>query len=397
MVAPRLAAMPDPSGPTARLRTGPSWGAIAEPLATASLAFLTLLVVGAVLLIALKLQYPDFGAGASPIEILDAVAIIALALLRVPVHIDGLVVSVLPLGGLVAVALGFLWARRSAPRGDNGPPPVFGALVGVIFGILCSIAALVFRYGGPGEVHAGAWGALLWGTLWGSAFATVAELARRRSTAFDPRPWFGPGTRGWRRGVAAGVVSLAVAGAVAAALGLVWVIVTLLRGGPGPRFGVGEATAALAYLTVFAPNAVVTLTALGMGAPVYIGSRVTIAGAGVGSVRRVWLGGGSSWFLWVLVLIPAVACIAGGYWARLGSAGSPRVVIGTQAVVFGSVLGVLALLGEARLGAAILGRGLARLDVNALATFVLGVVWGIAGGTGGWLLAQTTRPREEVA
>ena len=163
----------------------------------------------------------------------------------------------------------------------------------------------------------------------------------------------------------------------------------LLRGVPGPKFGVADAAAAFVYLIAFAPNVIVSLTALGMGAPVYIGARVTVAGAGVGQIDRVWLFGDAPGYVFLLVLIPLVACSLAGFWARRASDSEEVVpVIGMFAGIFAVTLGLLAWLGEARLGAALLGRGLARLDVNALATMLFAFAWAAIAGLGGWVLAD---------
>jgi hypothetical protein len=195
-----------------------------------------------------------------------------------------------------------------------------------------------------------------------------------------------------RRGATAAAVALTSASVLAAAAILLWIIVALIRGVPGPRFGAGDAAAAFVYLLAFAPNVIVSLTALGLGAPVYVGARVTVAGAGVGDIDRVWLLADAPGYLFLLVLIPLVACSLAGFWAR-GSAQRDEAVpvLAWFAGIFAVTLGLLAWLGEARLGAALLGRGLARLDVNAFATLVLGFAWAAVAGFGGWTLADRSK------
>ncbi len=128
-----------------------------DPLAAACLAFLVLLALGALLLVAAKLQYPGFGAGANPIEVLSAIVILGLAILRVPIHVDQLVVSVLPLGALLAAGFGIAWATSVTLRSADERRLLLGLSVGVPFGILCWLAALVFRFGGRSDVFAGAY------------------------------------------------------------------------------------------------------------------------------------------------------------------------------------------------------------------------------------------------
>ena len=368
-----------------------------DPLGAACLAFLVLLALGALLLVAAKLQFPGFGAGANPIEILSSITILGLAILRVPLHVDDLVVSVLPLGALLAAGMGIAWSTSVTLREGHERRVLMGAAVGIPFGLICWIAALVFRFGGKSEVFAGAWGALFWGLLWGTLFGALGGMRRER----ERKSLWAMLTEAGRggavsRGLAAGGIALSAATVLGAAALLLWVIVALIRGAPGPNFGGGDAGAAFVYLLAFGPNVIVTLTALGMGAPVYVGARVTVAGAGVGQIDRIWLFGDAAGYVGFLILIPAIACSLAGFWARRTSKRADLpVVIGVFAATFGIVLAALAWLGEARLGASLLGRGLARLDVNAPATLLLGFAWAAVAGAAGWFLADRATENEK--
>lgn len=361
-----------------------------DPVGAACLAFLFLLSLGALLLVAAKLQFSGFGAGANPIEILSAITILGLAILRVPVHVDDLVISVLPLGALLAAGFGIAWATSVTFRAKRDAGLWAGAAVGIPFGIICWIAALMFRFDGTNVVFSGAWGALFWGLAWGGIFGALGALhaggkRRRLSELVSVARQGGP----IRRGATAAALALGTSGLLGTVAILLWVIVALIRGVPGPGFGIGEAVAAFVYLLAFAPNIIVSLTALGMGAPVYVGARVTVAGAGVGQIDRIWLFGDAPGYAFLLVLIPLVACSLAGFWARRSSDGEEILtILGTFAAVFAVTLGLLAWLGEARLGAALLGRGLARLDVNALATLLFAGAWAGLAGLGGWFLAD---------
>ena len=369
-----------------------------DPIGAACLSFLVLLALGALLLVAAKLQYPGFGAGANPIEILSSITILGLAILRAPVHVDDLVVSVLPLGALLAAGLGIAWSTSVTLRGTHQRRVWLGAAVGIPFAFICWLAALVFRFGGKSEVFAGAWGALFWGLVWGSLFGALGAMRRERPRKSLWTMLTEAGRGGaMSRGVAAGGIALSAAAVLGGVATLLWVIVALIRGAPGPNFGGGDAAAAFVYLLAFGPNVIVTLTALGMGAPVYVGARVTVAGAGVGEIDRIWLFGDAPGYVGFLILIPAIACSLAGFWARRTSKRSELpVVIGVFALTFGWVLALLAWLGEARLGAALLGRGLARLDVNAPATLVLGLAWAAVAGVAGWVLADRSASREKT-
>ena len=370
-----------------RRRVASSW---LDPVGAACLAFLFLLTLGALLLVAAKLQFSGFGAGANPIEILSAITILGLAILRVPIHVDDLVISVLPLGALLAAGLGIAWATSVTFRGKRDVGVWAGAAVGIPFGLICWIAALVFRFDGTNVVFSGAWGALFWGLAWGGTFGAlgvwrVGRKRRRLSELVSVTGGGGP----VRRGATAAALALGTSGLLGTVAILLWIIVALIRGVPGPRFGIGEAVAAFVYLLAFAPNIIVSLTALGMGAPVYVGARVTVAGAGIGRIDRIWLFGDAPGYTFLLALIPLVACSLAGFWARRSSDEKELVpVLGAFAAVFAVTVGLLAWLGEARLGAALLGRGLARLDVNALATFLFAAAWAVVAGLGGWFLAD---------
>jgi len=361
-----------------------------DPLGAACLAFLVLIALGALLLVAAKLQYPEFGAGANPIEILSSITILGLAILRVPVHVGDLVVSVLPLGALLAAGAGIAWSTSVTAKNRAERSVLDGAAVGVPFALICFIAALVFRFGGDEGVFAGALGALFWGLVWGTGFGALGAGARSHGLRSPWQAVVEAGSGGvLQRGVAAGAIALGTAAALAALAMLLWVIVALVRGAPGPRFGAGDAAAAFVYLLAFGPNVMVALIALGLGAPVYVGARVTVAGAGVGDVERIWMFGDAPGYVGFLMLIPLVACSLAGFWIRRSStSGSFPRELPLFAGLFAAVLALLAWLGEARLGASLLGRGIARVDVNAPATFAFAFLWALVAGFAGWWLAD---------
>src|SRR5687768_9812765 len=85
--APEAETVPEPgqeeTAPPVRERVAASW---LDVTAAASIAFLVLLCTGGVLLLGAKMQYPALGTGANAIEVLSAIAILALATLRAPIH-----------------------------------------------------------------------------------------------------------------------------------------------------------------------------------------------------------------------------------------------------------------------------------------------------------------------
>ena len=368
-----------------------------DATAAACLGFLVLLCVGAVLLVAAKLQYPGFGAGANPIEVLTAVTILGLAVLRAPIHFGNLLVTTLPFGALAAAGAGISWATRIAtkdrPPSDGMERVMAGARVAVPFAVLCWLAALVFRFRGGDEVFAGAWGALFWGAIWGGVFGAVGTATSGRELRGRLRDLtLVPGEGPVRRGLSAGVVMLATAAGLAAAAMLLGIIVALARGAPREGFGPGDAAAAIVYLIAFAPNVLVALSALGLGSVVDVGARVTVAGGRLGSVRELslfsWGQGATPRIAYLLLLVPLVATVFGGYYARRRGSDSITTVLGVATAVFALVLFAVALLGDARLGGGLVGRGVAHVSVHTFRTLVLAALWGGVGGFLGWKLAE---------
>lgn len=358
----------------------------------AALIFLALVAVGALYLLALKLQFPALGSGADPVEVLTSLVILGLAGLRTPIHIGAITVTVLPLGALVLIAAIVRWAcATTIPSAPARRAP----LVGVSFGIIAAVAALVFRFRfEPDPVYAGAIGAFVTGTVWVTAF-TAAALAARRAGARElvrskaaslrerrPVVWAGART---------GIVMVGLAGILATGAALLWTIVVLARG-DGPSYGgVGELIAALVYLAAFAPNLIVGVTALGLGAPVEIGAGLTVGGRVRETIREVSIFGGPADPMLLLMMIPLVACVAGGYWSRKQAPGSARPVpvLAVAALVFAGTLTLLAALGDVRLGAQLTPeRGFGVFAPRSGLVLLLGMMWAAGAGYAGWLLAE---------
>jgi hypothetical protein len=198
-----------------------------------------------------------------------------------------------------------------------------------------------------------------------------------------------------RRGIAAGAVMVSSAAVIAAAATLIGIILALVRGGLRADFGLGDAGAALVYLLAFAPNILVAMTSLGLGAAVDVGARVTVAGGKLGNLRELslfsWGGESAPGIAYLLVLIPLTATVLGGFYARRRGGESPVVVLGVAAATFAVILFVIALFGDARLGGGLTGRGVAHVSVYAFRTFLLAGVWGAVGGFAGWKLAGTRK------
>lgn len=345
----------------------------------ASLAFLALLVIGSLLVIAVKAQYPSFGAGANPIEILTTLVIAGLGILRVPVHVGGLTLTVLPLGALLIAGVAIAWSTRSAgistPRG--------GLRVGLPLAVLCWIAALVFRHRFDTDpVFAGALGALFWGGVWGASFGWLSTVVHRHRV-----PRLGPDLQ---------TAAVVLGGMAALGLGsvLLWIIVALLRDALPRAFDGGDALASVIYLVIFGPNIVFALIGFSLGTPLHAGAQVRLSGRAVGRLNEYsmwdWAGREPTPTVWLLLLIPSLATIAGGMYARRRAPdGGHPLSLWKAALLVGVVLGISCWLAEARLGAGLLARrGFAELRTEPLLVALAASAWTMVGGTLGWLLEE---------
>ena len=389
----------------ARTLTSRAW---IDAAAAASMSWLALLCVAAVLLLAPKLQYPSFAKGADPVDIFTGMVMVSLGMLRAPIHIGGLTVVALPLGALAAVALAIAWATTSvfeSRRPDGAAMWPAAARVATVFALIAWLLALVFRFRGDEPAWAGAWGALLWGFVWSFLFAGLG-LAR--------------GKEGWRtsliraaaaiqvrfnsfgQGITGGAIMLVTASGAALAALLLWIITGLAREAPYGGFGVGDAASAVLYLAAFLPNVIVALIAFSMGSTVYRGAQVGIGGRKIGGLEEISLlqwPAGIPWFAFLLLLIPVCACLVGGYWiGRRAAPGSLRRTLITSALTFSLVLAFLGWLGEARVGAGLIAqRGFARVAISPLMTFLWGVLWAmICGWLGSELALRSSKSKRGV-
>lgn len=391
----------------AYLRQG-AWGPLTV---AAAFGFLGLLAAAAILILGAKMQYPDMGAGSDPLHALSALVIVALGILRVPIHIGDLTVSALPLGALGGVGYLTVWATARALRRrglvDLRTSLAEGVKLAVPFALICFLAALVFRIRAePTPVAADAGGALLFGAIWGAAFGALGGVLAAGTLRGQVAAAMAEIRLRWEfifSGMVAGGVMLAVGMILSALAALVWVIAGLIGGGPN-EFGLGEAGAAIVYLAAFAPNVIVSILAVGLGAPVEIGAQVSAAGRLLGPLSEVslfeWGGGDPPWFAYLLIVIPVLAALAGGFAAhrsvrRSGSSGVaaklmlPTLVV--AAATFSFVLFELAALSEARLGAGLIrNRGFGRVAPDAGMVLVLAACWAFVVGLAGWKLAESS-------
>ncbi len=378
------------------------WRQAAE---SAGLAFLALLCVGVFLMVALRLQFEQLGAGFNPAAIVAAGAVLALASLGASLQVGEVEVTVIPLGALCVLGLALVWSsttRIAAARKDAQQPlrPLFhGALTGGFFGLLCLLSALVFRFGGePDPVSIGAFQALLWGSVWGSLFGVLGALRSEVSGAVQLAA-LGRALQARSRvayeGLCSAVVMLLSGAVLSCAALLLWAIVALVRNSVPIDLSWRSAAAALIYLVAFAPNVVLICLCLSLGAPVEVGGRISVAGNSFGRLAEYslldWGGASTPGVAFALLLVPLMACLLGGAAARRQAADKTAAleVVGMAALWFGVLVLILVALAEARLGAGLFGRrGVARVAPDPLAAGVLACGWGAALGWAGWKLQE---------
>jgi hypothetical protein len=377
---------------------------------TAAVGFLALLCVGLVFLVAARLQYPGIGAGANPWSVLTSIVVLALGTLRVPIHVGDITVTALPLGALVVSAIAVSWAVEPAIRRREvtrlRARVAAGAKIALPFGLVCCLAALLFRFReGATPTHAGALGAFLLGTVWGTLFGALAGVRSHGPVRDGVRAAIGRvRARSGRvfQGIETGAYMILFSFVTAAAAGLLWVIVVLARGAPAPNFGTGDALAGFVYLVAFLPNVLVTVLAVALGAPLDVGAQVTIGGRQIGPLRTLslwdWGAAGTPWLAYALLLIPVVALVAAGYVARrnAGPGRGALAIVPVGAMLFALAVALLAWIGQARLGAGIVrDRGFAVIAADPLPVLGLAFAWAVAGGMIGWTLAERKKRRDE--
>lgn len=371
-----------------------------DAIAAACLGFLVLLAVGAVLVLAAKLNFPQLGGGADPLSAFSAAVMAGLGALGVPIVVDGLAASALPLGALAVIAAGLVWAVK-ASIGDQTFPTVkdavvHGLRVGVPFGLLCWFFALIFRFRGQHPVASDAGMALVTGAFWGALFGAIGTV-RVMEPLGSAVTRITSGIRGkerqWSDGASAGTAMLIVAGVLGAAATLVWVIVALAKGAPGKHFGAGDAFAYVVYLIAFLPNLIVGIVSLSLGAPIDVGAKIDVGGKLLGPMRGYsllgWGNGEPPGYLWLLVLIPLVACALGGLYARRKSEPKAMVpVLLTASGVFAIVVTLLGAIGPVRMAGVLKGSGFALIAPDAVVVFVSAfLVSGLVGFLG-WVLGE---------
>ena len=344
--------------------------------AAGAFAFLVALGVGAALLVGAKLQVPGLGAGASPVAILKAIVVVSLGALGAPVDLGGVTVQALPLGGLAVVGVGLVSGLRRIPIiREVGIKDV--AVAALVLATLCGGAAALSHLSlGQSVVAVPVWAGIAVGAIWGIVFGACGVAATRK-----PRPSW------WPLAVAA-TRPLAWFGVLCLAVVVLGGVVRVVTQSPSAT----AATGSIVHGAAFGPNLAIATGALALGAPVEAG----FGGLGAGPEAKApayslldWNGGPTPLYAWALCLIPAAALVAAGRRAR-----RPET-IPRDALVFALGCGMLALLGEARVGLDAVERGFAKLAPDAPRTFVFALGWALVGLTLGWLARGRRRRLEE--
>lgn len=366
----------------------------------AAVVFLTMMGAGAVLLVAGKLQFPSLGSDAGPLDILRSIGLVGFACLGIPIDIDGLELSVVPLGALGAIAVASAWTARDEIRKAQTWGPADAFKVGAVYAAMMFAAALIFRFGGATPVSVSPLAAAIYGFLWGSVFAGLGWIWHRGAVPEPPAPLRGPLGPGLP--VARRLGSGAIFGGLVALLCLVIVrlaISELPRG-----FGLGDAAAALLYSIAFLPNLLIAIFSLALGGTLEVGAQVDIGGEVIGPVREIslfeWGRGGTPPGLWALLVLPLATSVWAGWCASRGSSQrgpAPALrAVAVGAALFAIGVGFIALVGDARLGAGMVRqRGLALVGVHALEAMLLAFLWSVAGGALGTMLHRKHDERTE--
>jgi hypothetical protein len=381
-------------------------GGWTEAVEAAAFCFLSLLGIGAVLVVAAKLENPALGTGAGPLEALSAIVVLGLAGIGVTLDLGRLSIAALPLGVVVVFAGVVSWVARTTVQkrrvADGKAAVLDGMKLAVPLGVICLLAALLFRVG-RSEDAVRAQPAMAWlvSSLWGALFGALGGLRWSGSLGWNARDLLARiqlRSRSWYEGLVAGGAMLAVTAVLSAAALLLIMIVGLMRGHPEAGITAGDAVSGLVYFAAFLPNLVVLVATFALGAPVEVGARVSFGGRPIGgfeSFSLLGLGGPSpGGAALLLLLIPLVACLFGGFVARRHSSMPGRFteVLGTAAVVYATTWLVLGWLSSARIGVGVLGRGVGRLAPGAGAAFLVALLWAGVVGWLGWKLAERVGP-----
>ncbi len=377
-------------------------------------AFLSLLVMvacGSLLVAAAKLQYSFLGEDASTPSIFAGIVMVGVGVLGVPIEIGDLSVSALPLGALGLVGWALVWSAprtvRTGPASTLRAAALDGAKIAIPFALLCWVCALVFRIGGDTPIRADATSAFFLGLLWGSIFGMLGGLQALkplRQHVRDAMAALKARVRVAFEVIAAAGTMLASVWVLGMLAGLAWIIAGLLEGRPTGDLEAGEAGASLIYLVAFGPNVVTAILTVAHGAPVDVGAQVTSGGKAIGTLDEIslfdWGSSGPPWYAFLLIAIPVVACLVGGFSARRNTKDRGRIVhiLVGAAVLYAVCLFELAALSETRLGAGLVrARGFGKVAPDPWTLLLLAFAWALVAGFIGWMVRDVRHKVPDIS
>jgi hypothetical protein len=141
---------------------------------------------------------------------------------------------------------------------------------------------------------------------------------------------------------------------------------------------------------------VVGIVSLSVGAPIDVGAKIDVGGKLLGPLRGYslleWGKGEPPGYLWLLALIPLVACTLGGIYARRKSDARSMVpVLLTASALFAVIVTLLGAVGPVRMAGVLKGSGFALIAPDAVVVFVSTfLISGIVGFLG-WIVGERTR------
>jgi hypothetical protein len=377
------------------------WGHFAG---AAAIGWLTLVGLGALVVIAAAVGSDGFGPRIDALDTLSLVVLFGLSIMGVGLEVTNLgpvgpSFAMIWLGGLAIFGYALSWAtaRAVAPRGPDSRRALMveGAKVAVPFALYCLLAALLFKITDVGTLGASAPQAFFLGLLWGVTFGALGGLRSRESVVAIARGLI-EGAKTKRRsayeGLAAAGVMLGTTALASAAAFLLMVIIALARGDSLEGLTIGGVIAALIVLILTLPNILSLVAAVSLGAPLS-----GFAGAlGVSeNVSIIGFGGRTSGtIVLLLLLIPLVSCTLGGFSAYRQSIDRSKMtdILVTAAVVYAGCLALLALLNGFSFASGVEGVNIGVVSTNFLLVAVLGLAWAALFGFAGWKLGEMQDP-----
>lgn len=374
-----------------------------DAASAAGLGFMSLLIVGGVLVLAAKLNFPSIGAAGDFLDAFTAIVVAGLTSIGIPMVLDGLSVAALPLGALALIGAGVMWGVRSSFPVPSSPG-LWGAIergarVGVPFGLLCWFFALVFRFRGEHPVNADAGVALVVGMFWGTVFGALGALRmveRLRTVVGRVSAGIKARDRSVFEGLWTGGVMLSAAALGGAVATFLWIIVALARGAPGGHFDAGDAFAYVVYLAAFFPNVVVMLLSMSLGAPLDVGAKVNLGGELVGPLREysvaAWGRGEPPLLLWLLVLVPLLACVVGGFLATRRNSDNKLMlpILLIASTTFSVAITLVGAIGHVRMAGVVKGSGYGMVAPRVELVLLFAFLFSGVAGFLGWSLGERT-------